>query len=109
MSVETIEAIFSITADFMCTQCDADGNEYLLYDLLIDYCKNSMGISLTDQKTDIHGRLVTHQSTAGWQICCQWEDSSTSWEKLSDLKKSHPIQTVEFAVNQRIDHEPALK
>ena len=44
----------------------------------------------------------------GWQICCEWKDGSTSWEKLSDLKESHPVQTAEYAVAQGIDHEPAF-
>ena len=30
------------------------------------------------------------------------------WEKLSDLKESHPVQTAEFAVAQGINHEPAF-
>ena len=46
--------------------------------------------------------------TAGWQICCQWKDGSTSWEKLFELKEFHPVQTAEFAVAQGIDHEPDL-
>ena len=45
-------------------------------------------------------------TTAVWQICCQWKDGSTSWEKLPELKESHPVQTAEFAVAQGIEHEP---
>ena len=33
---------------------------------------------------------------------------SKSWEKLSDLKESHPAQTAKFAVVHVIDHEPVL-
>jgi hypothetical protein len=47
-------------------------------------------------------------STAGWQLCCQWHDGSTSWESLKLLKESHPIETAEFAVSQDIDREPAF-
>jgi hypothetical protein len=32
----------------------------------------------------------------------------TSWEKLSDLKESHPIVTAEFAVTAGINHKPAF-
>ena len=31
-----------------------------------------------------------------------------SWEKLSDLKESHPLETTEYAVTMGIDHEPAF-
>ena len=47
-------------------------------------------------------------TTAGWQLCCQWRDGSTSWESLKLLKESHPIETAEFAVSQGIDREPAF-
>jgi hypothetical protein len=48
------------------------------------------------------------RNTIGWQICCQWKDGSTSWENLSDLKESHPLETAEYAVTIGIDHEPAF-
>ena len=38
----------------------------------------------------------------------QWKDGSTSWEKFSKLKESHPMQTAEFAVALGINHEPAF-
>jgi hypothetical protein len=31
-----------------------------------------------------------------------------SWEKLSDLKESHPLETAEYAVTMGIDHKPAF-
>jgi hypothetical protein len=31
-----------------------------------------------------------------------------SWEKLSDLKESHPLETAKYAVTMGIDHEPAF-
>jgi len=48
------------------------------------------------------------QNTIGWQICCQWKDGSTSWENLSDLKESHPLETAEYAVTIGIDQESAF-
>jgi hypothetical protein len=54
------------------------------------------------------GRTYQRRNTVGWQICCQWKDGSLSWEKLSDLKESHPLETAEYAVTMGIDHEPAF-
>jgi len=48
------------------------------------------------------------RNTIGWQICCQWKDGSTSWENLSDLKESHPLETAEYAVTNDTDHKPAF-
>ena len=61
-----------------------------------------------EQQISIWIRLLTHKTTAGRQICSQWKDSSSSWEKLSALKESHPVQVAKFAIAQGIDHEPAF-
>ena len=91
------ELTTNVIAESMYTQSDLD-----------DCQRNKKGISLTDQQITLPGRSGTHKTTAGWQICCQWKDCSTSWEKLSKLKESHPVQTAEFAVMQVIDHEPTF-
>ena len=73
----------------MYTQCDADGNDYVLTGVLVDYHKDNKAMSLMNQQTTIKGRPVTIKTTVGWHICCLWKDGSTSWEKLSELKESH--------------------
>ena len=92
----------------MYVQCNIDGNEYLSLDMQVDYHKDNKVIFLAEQQTRIWGRSVTHKTTAGWQIHCQWKDGSTSWEKLSKLKESLTVQTAEFAVVQGIDNKPAF-
>jgi hypothetical protein len=66
-------------------------------------------MKLTDQSfvcTD--GKTYLKCTTIGWQLCCQWKDGSTSWEKLADLKESHPIETAEYVKFLGIDHEPVF-
>ena len=46
--------------------------------------------------------------TKGLLICVKWHDSSTSWEKLSSLKESYPVELAEYSVAQGIDHQPAF-
>ena len=48
------------------------------------------------------------RSTKGWQLCILWKDGSSSWEKLSDLKESHPVEVAEYAVAQSLELEPAF-
>ena len=79
----------NIIAESMYVQCNSEGNEYLLLDVLVDYQKDNEAIFLSDQQIMVWGRPVTCKTTADWQICCQWKDGSTSWEKLCELKKSH--------------------
>jgi hypothetical protein len=96
-------------ADAIYAQCDPDGNQYLLLEALIDHRCNDNAVKLADQMT-IHenGKQYQRRSTAGWQICCQWRDGSTSWQNLCQLKESHPVETAEYAKNRGIDHEPAF-
>ena len=54
------------------------------------------------------GRTYMRCSTAGWQVCAQWKVGSSSWEKLSDFKESHAIETAEYAVAQGLEFEPAF-
>ena len=42
------------------------------------------------------------------QVGSIWKDGSMSWEKLSNLKESHPLQTEEVKITQGIDHEHAF-
>ena len=45
---EVTELTTNVIAETMYTQCIADGNEYLLHDVLIDYCRDNKAISRTD-------------------------------------------------------------
>ncbi len=66
-------------------------------------------MKLSDQKTvRANGKTYLKRSTIGWQLCCQWRDSSTSWENLAELKESHPIETAKYAKILGIDHEQAF-
>ncbi|KAL7483819.1 hypothetical protein ACHAW6_009466 [Cyclotella cf. meneghiniana] len=51
---------------------------------------------------------IVKQSTKGWASCCKWKNSSTSLQKLSSLKESHPFQVAEFVFVVQIADEPAF-
>ena len=61
-----------------------------------------------DQKIVVKGQETLRKSTAGRDMCCKWKDGSTSWEKLSNPKESHPIQVIKYAIAQGIQHGPAF-
>ena len=93
---DVTEFTANMIAQAMYVQCDINGNQYFLLDQLVDHQKNDTAITLTKQTVHHDNRWTYRQkTTAGWQICCQWIDGSTSWEKLSDLKESHAIETAE--------------
>jgi hypothetical protein len=99
----------NLIAEAMYVQCDPDENQYVLLDSIIDHQRLDSAIRPLDQKVvRPDGRTYLRHSTVGWQLCCQWKDGSTSWESLADLKESHPIETAEYAVTKRLDHEPSF-
>ena len=63
---EITELTTNIIAGSMYTQCNSEGNEYLLLDALVDYHRDNKAISLSDQQTTVQGITVTSKTTAGW-------------------------------------------
>ena len=53
------ELTANVIAETMYVKCDADRNEYLLLDSLVDYNKDNKAIFLTQQETCLWGRPVT--------------------------------------------------
>ena len=105
---EEAELTANAIAQSMYSQCDPDGNQYVLFDSIVDYRRSTTALDYADQKIIVNGRSCMRRSTAGWQLCVQWRDGSTSWEKLADLKESHPLEVAEYAVAQQLDREPAF-
>ncbi len=95
-------------AQAMYAWCIVDGNEYLLVESFVDVQKNPTVISLDEQRSVHNGQECMHHTTLGWHVCCQWKDGSISWEKLSDVKESHPLQIAEYDVSMGVDHEPGF-
>jgi hypothetical protein len=98
----TEELAANVIAETIYAQCDADQNQYVLLDAIVDYHKDpSMAVARDAQVTIVDGKKIFKCSTRGWELCCEWKDGSTSWQKLSDLKES-----AEFAFATQIADEP---
>ncbi len=67
-----------------------------------------MSISWNNLVKIVYGKKIVLQSACGWELCCEWKDGSKSWQKLLDLKESHPLQVAEFAFAMEIADEPAF-
>ena len=67
----------------MHAQCDPDGNQYVMFDSIVDFRRSTTVLCYADQKfLKADGRSFMLRTTAGWHLCIQWKDGSTSWEKL---------------------------
>ena len=102
------ELTANIIAESMYASCDADGNEYISFDLFVYHKSNQKAVMKDSQRIVHNGRNSLRQSTAGWHLCVQWKDGSTSWQSLYDLKEAYPVAVAKYAVAQGIDNDPAF-
>jgi len=47
-------------------------------------------------------------TTKGWSFEVEWNDGTTSWVSLRDIKESHPIETAEYCEFNQLSDEPAM-
>ena len=99
-----------MTTDTEDNEVDSDGFSLALMEGIIDYKRDdSIAIPKADRYiTTGRGQRRLWKTTAGWKLLVKWKDQSESWVKLSELKESHPVDTVEFAKSRGIDDETAF-
>jgi hypothetical protein len=75
----------------------------LLIEMSMSYSQGSQFSSLSYWS----GKKIVSCSICGSELCCEWKDSSTSWQKLLSLNESHPLQVDEFAfASQLLMNQP---
>ncbi|KAL7485243.1 hypothetical protein ACHAW6_014108 [Cyclotella cf. meneghiniana] len=78
----TKELAAKVIVESLYAQCDPDGNQYIMLDAIVDYHKNlNVAVTHNNQVNIVDGKKVISHSTRGWELCCEWKDSSTSWQK----------------------------
>jgi hypothetical protein len=76
---------------------------------IIGHRKNAKAIDKADlYQQGQNGRQAKKQTTAGWDLEVELVDSSTSWLSLKELKETNTIETAQYAVDNRINKEPAF-
>jgi hypothetical protein len=86
-SGEVAEYTANIVAESMFAQCDAEGNHYLLLDLIVDHKSSEQAVKYADRYQVIKGKRQPRKTTDGWKLCVEWKDGSTSRERLADMKR----------------------
>ena len=78
MATWLAELTANAIAEAMYASCDDDGNEYFLFDCIVDHKKNGKALTNKTQPMSHNGKESMRCSTAGWHLCVQWLDGSTS-------------------------------
>ena len=93
----------------MYSQVDEEGRNYALLSEISDHKKDGAALSLDDATIITQsGQKRLRITTKGWKLLCQWKDGTSTWVPLSDMKESYPIESAEYAVNNKIAEEPAF-
>lgn len=95
-------------AEAVYAEVDMDGNKHFIVKEIVDYKKEPYAVPASEAFVIHNGRKYPKKTTKGWKLCVLWNDGTTSWEKLSEMKNSHPLQVAEFAVARQIAEEPAF-
>ena len=98
----------NLIAECVYSHIDSDGYTRHVISEIIDHRKDNTAVRADDATITRNGRTYPKRTTKGWQLCIQWNDGSTSWESLKDLKDSDPVLIAEYAVQNKIQHEPAF-
>jgi hypothetical protein len=95
-------------AENMWAQCDIDGNQWLLMEAIVDHRATDEAIRGDDGCVVVNNRKQRVKTTKGWELCIQWKDGTTTWQRLADMKESNPLEVAEYAVAAEIDQEPVF-
>jgi hypothetical protein len=98
----------NVIAENMYSQCDIEGRQFNLMEGIIDHKTDGHAIAPADMYIKhVHNKKV-RKTTTGWHLCVEWKDSTKSWERLADLKKSNPVEVAEYAATKSLLHSPAF-
>jgi len=99
----------NIIAEHIYSQVDGEGYTQYMLSEIVDHKKDDTAVSKEDGTlTTQNGRKLPRRTTKGWQFLCQWNDGSTSWHTLKDVKESHLLQVAQYAINNGLSEEPAF-
>jgi hypothetical protein len=88
----------NMIAENMYAQCDIEGIQYNLMEIIVDHNTDEHVIAPGDMYIK-HGRYKQlSKTTNGWYLCVEWKDGTTRWELLSDLKEFNPVEVAKYAV-----------
>lgn len=104
------DLLYNVIAEHLFSQVDSEGNQYRLFQELINHRRNEKTAIDKADGTLIQsdGRSTKKKTLTGWDLEVEWRDGSTTWMTLKDLKETNPVEVAEYARDNRIIDEPAF-
>ena len=88
----TMEFSATAIAEHMFTQCDLEGNQYLLLDSIIDHKIEGSAMKESNHYVIVNGQKHHRKTMTGIKVCAHWKDGTMSWERMVDIKQSYPLE-----------------
>lgn len=94
----------------MVSQCDSEGNQYLLLDGISDHKKRENPLIINESTHKSHnGKLNLKPMTKGWKFLVEWKYGIYSWIPLKYLKAYNPVDLDKYSIFHEIEDEPLMK
>ena len=103
---DVAEFTANVIAENMFSQCNDAANQYRLMSKIVYHKSNYKAVAKSDRYVFIRGRQFPRKTTVGWNLCVEWRDGSTSWERLSNMKEVYPVLVSKYTTTQEIINEP---
>jgi hypothetical protein len=113
-----VELSANAIAEAIYGQIDEDAYDLSLFKDIIGHEQDSTALS--EDETQLINDLQDSRSIRnsnnmnplytmrGWKICIEWQDSTTSWLPLVDVKNSFPVHLAQYAVENNLHNLPAF-
>jgi len=99
----------NLVAENMMAQSDSEGQRQMIFNEITDHHKNQDALSIEEGFTQgFNGNRHCKKTTQGWDISIKWQDGSTLWIPLKEVKDSNPLELAQYAIANCIDKEPAF-
>ena len=107
----TLEYAANTIAESIFSQVDSEGRYYQILKEIVDHKVDVNKAVPKDSGyyTTKSGSRKPKITTSGWTIQVEWNDGSTQWLTLRDLKDSNPVQLAEYAMSNNLVEEPAFQ
>ena len=99
----------NVIAEILYSQINSEGHHFLVLEKISDHRKDGTAIKVADSfKIGAHGNWHPKKTTRGWEMNMKMNEGFSKCVALKDLKESNPVELAEYAVSNRIYHEPAF-
>jgi hypothetical protein len=98
----------NVIAENIYAQCDIEGRQYNLMEDIVDHKTDGHAVEPADMYIKHGSNMQVRKTIKVWNLCVEWKDGTTSWERLADLKECNPVQVSVYAAAESLLNTPVF-